>query len=298
MTSKQIEYFLTVADCLNFTQAGKLLFASQPTISRQISLLEEELGFELFDRSNNQVRLTPAGLIMHPAFRNMRRVYLEQLKIARATSLGKNGSLSIGLLKDMKLDLFLTPHLEAFKRAYPNIELLYNCYPTGDYSQGFEKNDIDLAIFYAFDLPDASLFDFVKIHSTNIQVMFSSNHPLSSKKDLSFRDFQNETYITTNSAIGDPLKQMLSDITDHYEIPDFRIATYKYFESVQLNVRLSNGFAFVDPLIFTPSENDGFEILPLDKEVSSLDIYAVWKKDNLNPAAPLLTEFFNNLYNE
>ena len=52
MTSKQIECFLSVSESLNFTQSSKKLYSSQSTVSRQISLLEEELGFDLFVRGN------------------------------------------------------------------------------------------------------------------------------------------------------------------------------------------------------------------------------------------------------
>lgn len=58
---KQIRYFLTVADAGNFTHAASALFVAQPALSRQIALLEKELGFPLFEREARGVRLTPAG---------------------------------------------------------------------------------------------------------------------------------------------------------------------------------------------------------------------------------------------
>ena len=64
MTSRQIQTFLTVAETLNFTEAAERLYSSQPSISRNISLLEEELGFKLFERGNNYVTLTQSGAIM------------------------------------------------------------------------------------------------------------------------------------------------------------------------------------------------------------------------------------------
>ncbi|WP_428827636.1 LysR substrate-binding domain-containing protein [Azonexus sp. IMCC34842] len=58
---KQIQYFVTVADFGGFTQAAATLFIAQSALSRQISQLEEELGFILFEREPRGVRLTPAG---------------------------------------------------------------------------------------------------------------------------------------------------------------------------------------------------------------------------------------------
>ena len=62
---QQMEYFLSVAEKLNFTEAAKSLYISQPSLSKQISLLEEELGFALFIRNKRSVRLTPAGEVLN-----------------------------------------------------------------------------------------------------------------------------------------------------------------------------------------------------------------------------------------
>ena len=64
MTTQQIELFLSLANHLNFTKTAKEFFTTQPTVSRQISLLEEEMGFPLFVRSKKEVRLTYQGAIM------------------------------------------------------------------------------------------------------------------------------------------------------------------------------------------------------------------------------------------
>lgn len=60
---KQIRYFLTVADLGGFTSAAAALYVAQPALSRQVALLEAELGFALFDREPRGVRLTPAGTL-------------------------------------------------------------------------------------------------------------------------------------------------------------------------------------------------------------------------------------------
>lgn len=58
LTTQQIRFFLEAAECLNFTEAAKRLFVAQSTLSKQIALLEDELGLKLFYRSNRTVGLT------------------------------------------------------------------------------------------------------------------------------------------------------------------------------------------------------------------------------------------------
>ena len=61
MTTKQIDYCIEVAHTLNFSRAADNLFVSQPTFSYQIRLLEEEIGFTIFERNGKGAALTPAG---------------------------------------------------------------------------------------------------------------------------------------------------------------------------------------------------------------------------------------------
>ena len=76
MTSLQLQYFLTAADCMSFSQASEKLYVSQPAVSRQIKLLEQELGCQLFDRARkNAIRLTPAGIVFQDAFSQMQALY-------------------------------------------------------------------------------------------------------------------------------------------------------------------------------------------------------------------------------
>lgn len=62
MTSLQVQYFLQVAESMSFSKAAEELYVSQPSVSRQVQLLEQELGFSLFDRSSKRnLAMTPAG---------------------------------------------------------------------------------------------------------------------------------------------------------------------------------------------------------------------------------------------
>ena len=86
MTTKQVDYCIELARTLNFSRAAENLFVSQPTFSYQIRLLEEEVGFTIFERSGKGAVLTPAGIQFVGFLTNMR----EELK--RAIEQGQNFS--------------------------------------------------------------------------------------------------------------------------------------------------------------------------------------------------------------
>ena len=63
MTTNQLKYFITAAECLNFTEAAKQHYISQTAITQHMQALEEDLEVKLFDRQKRKVSLTPAGQV-------------------------------------------------------------------------------------------------------------------------------------------------------------------------------------------------------------------------------------------
>ena len=61
MTTRQIDFCIELAHTLNFSRAAENMYASQPAFSYQIKMLEDEVGFQIFERSGKGAALTPAG---------------------------------------------------------------------------------------------------------------------------------------------------------------------------------------------------------------------------------------------
>lgn len=68
MTDMQIKMFMELTRTLSFSKTAETFYTTQPTISRQIRMLEEEWGMRLFDRNKRQVKLTKAGKVMADFF--------------------------------------------------------------------------------------------------------------------------------------------------------------------------------------------------------------------------------------
>ncbi|MBR0171485.1 MAG: LysR family transcriptional regulator, partial [Lachnospiraceae bacterium] len=120
MTTKQIDYCIELAHTLNFSRAAENAFVSQPTFSYQIRLLEEEVGFKIFDRNGKGAVLTPAGTQFVGYLTNMR----EEMK--RAIEQGQNFSekykdnITICLMVRQAI-YFLPEALRAFAEAEPDV---------------------------------------------------------------------------------------------------------------------------------------------------------------------------------
>ncbi len=70
MTKNQIEIFLSMTETLSFSKTAELFFVTQPTVSRQISMLEDEWGICLFERNRRNVKTSKAGIKMAEVCRN------------------------------------------------------------------------------------------------------------------------------------------------------------------------------------------------------------------------------------
>ena len=122
MTTKQIDYCIELAHTLNFSRAADNMFVSQPTFSYQIRLLEEEIGFTIFERSGKGASLTPAGAQFVSFLTGMR----EDLK--RAIEQGQNFSAkytdNISICMMVRQALYFLPEaMRIFAEVQPDVQI-------------------------------------------------------------------------------------------------------------------------------------------------------------------------------
>src|SRR6187399_2121557 len=126
MELRQLEYFVAVAEDLNFSRAAARLHVAQPSISAQIKSLEEDLGVLLFERSSKAVALSPAGLDLLPLARELlddARQLREQASLS-ARRLG--GKLRIGFLADEYASPTGERVMAAMRRQHPRIGIEFH----------------------------------------------------------------------------------------------------------------------------------------------------------------------------
>lgn len=117
---RHIRYFLAVAEELHFRKAAEKLFISQPGLSRQIKMLEEELGVVLFERHNRKVVLTTVGAYLKEEFSQQLKTINNTLETAKLMQDGKKGELKIGYVGSAMQDVI--PNLLInFEKKNPNI---------------------------------------------------------------------------------------------------------------------------------------------------------------------------------
>jgi len=119
MTFNQVNYFLTVAQYLNFTRAAVSLFVTQSTLSRSISALENELEVALLERDYHNVKLTPAGELMYKEMQGIMGAITGLLHRVQVLGSSENGRLVIGVLDGQMVEPSVLAALRNMSDNFP-----------------------------------------------------------------------------------------------------------------------------------------------------------------------------------
>ena len=128
ITLVQIEYFLALARYLNFTEAAKNLYISQPSLSKQIASLESAIGVELFYRNKRDVRLTASGVVLLREIGGVIEIIESSIEKSKNTNLCDNITLVIGCLDGIDSSKLLIPFIKKFREKYPTINIVLKKY--------------------------------------------------------------------------------------------------------------------------------------------------------------------------
>ena len=157
MNTVQVSCFLEAAKYRSFSTAASRLFVSQSTLSRNISMLEQELGISLFYRSSfHGIELTEAGRIMMEAFMDTNAALRKALDKAQQAESSRQIHMVLGLLDGQLLDDRLSDVINAFKLEYPNVRIHIR---RGSYQMlmaGLESGDISVVCMPAWQFPERS----------------------------------------------------------------------------------------------------------------------------------------------
>ena len=142
---RELEAFVTVADCGSFTDAARRLLLTQPTISLRISSLEASLATKLFDRSRSRTRLTPAGeaLIPHAIAALAKRA--EAIEAVRELEEGRKGPLKVGG-SSIPGAYLLPRYLARIQDQHPGLELQLQVGDTDTILRALRAGELELAI--------------------------------------------------------------------------------------------------------------------------------------------------------
>lgn len=194
MNLTKLQAFLTLSDCLNFTEAAELLYCSQPAVSMQIQSLERDLGFPLFDRIGKKLYLTTYGEHFKPYAEQIINLYdsskehIKQLDNLAAGTLSYGASNFVGV--------YLLPAiLGIFTKKFPGIKVNMNITSSSHLLDMLESNKVEFLILSDRIPIDETRFQSKTFYQDELVLIASSEHPLAQKEHCTLTDLVHETLI-------------------------------------------------------------------------------------------------------
>jgi DNA-binding transcriptional LysR family regulator len=194
MELRHLRYFVAVAEALNFTKAAAQLHLAQPSLTRQIHNLEEELGVRLLNRSKSHVALTEPGRSFLADARRILALATESVMAVQRLSRGEVGQLNIAYLPNFDFEL-LPETLRAFRQVFPHIALnLFDMTP-GEQLRALEARTIDLGFVGLAPPATAGVIQWESMAQHRTVVVLPAKHPLAAKRQLHLGELENMFFV-------------------------------------------------------------------------------------------------------
>ncbi len=290
MQSFHVKCFLTIAKCKKFSAASEELCLSQPSLSRQIHSLEEELGFKLFNRNHWGVELTEEGRIMYDYFSRAEEEY--EYSLRQATNLRKNNfHLTVGILDGLDPTEFARPFYNLQQQSDEmNLDISFIQLPYDDLIRHLSTGQADMIVAVMYSRLFSESFDSLKILPAELKVVdvvkngiyYSVNQKLIRDNPApTISDFRDCVFFQPAYINGSDSSRLQKVVQNYYEeVLGFKPNTIQIgsFMNIYLNVESGKGVALC-------AEHNLLDNSPLIRRLE-LDeesyICYIWKQGNLN----------------
>ncbi|MDR3424777.1 MAG: LysR substrate-binding domain-containing protein [Alphaproteobacteria bacterium] len=273
MNLRDFHYLLAVADSLNFNRAAEACHVSQPTLSMQIKKLEEYLGVRMFERTNKNVRVTPAGRRVIEIARRIVQDERHIRDIAKELRNPAAGEFKLGAFPTLASYIFPTC-VPAIVKKFPKLHLLLVEEKTDILLEKLKAGKIDAALL-ALPIDDAAL-QTLDLFNDPFLLAVGRDHPLAKKKSVRMADLSGGRLLLLDE--GHCLRdQALAVCRAHgaKEENSFRATS---LETLRLMVQAPHsGFMTLMPAIAV-SPRDKLHYIPFRGETPARTIGIVWRK--------------------
>lgn len=296
MNIKQLEYFVLVAEHLNFSRAAEALYISQPALSYQISELEKELGQTLFVRDRRNIQLTPAGNAM---LRPAKAVIQHALELQSIAEHGSNSeNMDSGLIRiafDITEDHYettgITTAIAAFMNDYPNIDLEFSQLdlPGIKDQTANREQDISMAILLHGEKLPSALSSLI-LRKDRIQLLIRSDLPYLTCQEV----VANLDLIQVTSKPRRTRSRIINGFSEMGLSP--RIKTVDSMPAGFTYADMGRGAMMLPSNYIRQHNYPQYRMVDIPGESPNLAHVAVWSKHSLNPVLPLLLDHLERTF--
>ncbi|OZI37241.1 hypothetical protein CAL29_02090 [Bordetella genomosp. 10] len=286
MDLRQLECFVAVAEELHFGRAAERLCMTQPPLSRQIKLLENELEVELFSRAQRQIRLTVAGRCLLDEARRLIAGARKARVTTRRAAAGELGVVNFGYTTASAYRLM--PELLAkAARVLPEVAVDLHEDISVHLVERLRDGLLDLALVRR--IPADSALEFRRVEREPMMAALPAGHVLAGQSALALTAFNRQPFVMYAAQEGKYFHDLIEKMLAKHGVAPRYVHFVSQTQSLLGIVRAGLGLGIV-PASARELCLPGIEFRPLKVRGVHADMYAAWRRQHQNPALSAFLE--------
>ena len=275
---RHLRYFIAVAETLHFGRAAEQLHMSQPPLSQQIQILEQQIGARLFDRNNRNVRLTPAG----KQFLQQAWLIIEQVNQAadRAGRIhrGELGEITIGFTSSTPFIQRISASLLAFRQQHPAVHIQMVETNTKQQIEPLLTGKFDMGVMRNTALPEALSYRLLLREA--LVAVVHRDHPLAKQASgkISILQLASQPFVFFDRKVGTALYDETLLLLKQFAITPY--ITQEVGEAMTIIGLVSAGLGVsILPASFARIRVDSIRYLELEEPEAMTEVWLVTLRD-------------------
>jgi DNA-binding transcriptional LysR family regulator len=286
---RRLRYFLIVSDELHFGRAAVRLHIAQPPLTRQISALEAELGFRLFDRSTRNVTLTSEGRHFLP----YARAVLEQVdltaSITSKLATGSAGHLAVGYASSIALSDIFSQTIQTFCSAYPDVQLTVEEGASSTQWAQLIEGRLDIGMSRMQPPADDAEIQAICLDNEPLIAAIASDSPLSRQEQVTLAELSAYPLIAFPTDYGSGLNEIIEALYRRQALIPLPAPKGKQITSIIALVAAGRGVAVVPQCTQTLVKR-GVTYRPLAEPGATAPLLVLTRKRERSPLVKAFVE--------
>lgn len=284
MELRTMRYFLAVAREENMTRATELLHVTQPTLSKALKSLEEELGKKLFVRHSFHIELTEEGILLRKRAEDLvsmaDKIQTEFLSLDDILG----GELYFGLAESYQIR-YLAAEIQSFKNSYPDLRYHITSGDTEQVTEKLDKGVIDFAVLA--EEPNTDKYHYLTFPKADLWgVVMREDCPLAGKHQISVDDLAGLPLFCSEQGWNCDIPKWCGNKIDSLHLE----GSFRLSYNGSLFVKEGLGYLLTFEHLIDTSPDSGLVFRPLTPKLET-ELYLIWKKYQVfTPIAEKLLE--------
>jgi DNA-binding transcriptional LysR family regulator len=276
---EEFRSFLVVLEEGSLRRAAQRLHVSQPALTRQMQLLEHDLGGRVLERTSAGVRPTSEGHALAEKARALLGYYDSTVAEARRLFRGESKQLRIGYVTSAGQE-YLGPAVAVIRRQHPQVKIKLLDLTTGQQIMALRRGEIDLALIYLGKELLSRDFYTRKLATVPSLVVLPLNHPLASEDRISFSQLKNDHFLRVPDTGAPGYNQKITEFCRRFGKFRPRFAAMRDLTRLTegLSVAANEDEILVNPIFISHLKIPNVVMVPIADTGATWDVFVAWQR--------------------